>query len=73
MRFSPSLPIVPTSRIGRNPSDSQIGEFARKQDLIIVSKDADYSDRIINGVCRSERPRGVADTNYQSDGLTERK
>lgn len=47
LRFSPRLPIFPTSRIGRNPSDTQIWEYARKHDLVIVSKDADFSDRII--------------------------
>lgn len=47
LRFSPKLPIVPIFKIGRNPSDSQIWEFARKHDLVIVSKDADFSDRII--------------------------
>lgn len=47
LRFSPKLPIVPASKIGRNPSDSQIWEFARSHDLVIVSKDADFSDRII--------------------------
>jgi predicted nuclease of predicted toxin-antitoxin system len=38
--FSPKLPIVPASKAGRQPTDSQIWEFARKQDLVIVSKDA---------------------------------
>lgn len=47
LRFSPNLPVVPASRIGRNPSDSRIWEFARKHDLVIVSKDADFSNRII--------------------------
>lgn len=47
LRFSPKLPIVPASKVGRNPSDSQIWEFARSHDLVIVSKDADFSDRII--------------------------
>ena len=47
LRFSPGLPIVPISKVGRTPSDSQIWEFARKHDLVIVSKDADFSDRII--------------------------
>jgi len=47
LRFSPKLPVVPLSKAGRNPSDSQIWEFARKHDLVIVSKDADFSDRII--------------------------
>jgi predicted nuclease of predicted toxin-antitoxin system len=47
LRFSPKLPIVPASKAGRNPTDSQIWEFARRHDLVIVSKDADFSDRII--------------------------
>jgi predicted nuclease of predicted toxin-antitoxin system len=45
--FSPSLPVVPLSSIGANPTDSQIWEFARQHELVIVSKDADFSDRII--------------------------
>ena len=56
LRFSPRLPIVPASKIGRNPSNSQIWEFARKHDLVIVSKDADFSDRIITN---SPPPRAV--------------
>ena len=47
LRFSPKLPIISTSKIGRQPTDSQLWEFARKHDLVIVSKDADFSDRII--------------------------
>jgi predicted nuclease of predicted toxin-antitoxin system len=47
LRFSPKLPIVPFSKAGRTPSDSQIWEYAQKHRLAIVSKDADFSDRII--------------------------
>jgi predicted nuclease of predicted toxin-antitoxin system len=47
LRFSPELPIVSVLSIGRNPSDSQVWEFARERELVIVSKDADFSDRII--------------------------
>jgi len=50
LRFSPRLPIVPISKVGRTPSDSQIWEFARKHDLVIMSKDADFSDRIITSL-----------------------
>src|ERR1035437_315044 len=56
LRFSPKLPIVPPSKVGRNPSDSQIWEFAQSHDLVIVSKDADFSDRIIT---QSPPPRMV--------------
>ena len=47
LRFSPKLPVVHVASIGRNPTDSQIWEHARKHLLVIVSKDADFSDRII--------------------------
>ncbi|HEY5299015.1 MAG TPA: DUF5615 family PIN-like protein [Verrucomicrobiae bacterium] len=47
LRFSPKLPIILVPKIGKQPSDSAIWEFARKNKLVIVSKDADFSDRII--------------------------
>jgi predicted nuclease of predicted toxin-antitoxin system len=47
LRFSPKLPIVSISKIGKNPGDSDIWVYAKKHDLVIVSKDADFSDRII--------------------------
>ena len=47
LRFSPKLPIIPLTSVGRNPSDTRIWEFARKENLVIVSKDADFSERII--------------------------
>jgi predicted nuclease of predicted toxin-antitoxin system len=56
LRFSPKLPIIASSNVGRNPSDSRIWEFARKHHLVIVSKDADFSDRIITS---SPPPRVV--------------
>jgi predicted nuclease of predicted toxin-antitoxin system len=48
--FSPSHPVIPFSRVAKNPSDSQIWAYARKRRLVIVSKDADFSDRII--ICK---------------------
>jgi len=47
LRFSPKLPIISVPKIGKQPSDSEIWEFARQRELVIVSKDADFSDRII--------------------------
>jgi predicted nuclease of predicted toxin-antitoxin system len=47
LRFSPKRPLIRFSAVGRNPSDTQIWEFARKNDLAIVSKDADFSERIM--------------------------
>jgi len=56
LRFAPTLPIVPLSKAGRSPTDSQIWVFARLHDLVIVSKDTDFSDRIITS---SPPPRVV--------------
>jgi predicted nuclease of predicted toxin-antitoxin system len=47
LRFTPKLPIVRLSKVGRNPSDSRIWEYARRHDLVIVTKDTDFSDRIM--------------------------
>lgn len=47
LTFSPGLPVVSFAQAGRTPSDSQIWEFARQSELVIVSKDADFSERII--------------------------
>ena len=45
--FTPSLRVVSTSTVGTSPTDTQLWEFARNRHLVIVSKDADFSERII--------------------------
>ncbi len=47
LSFTPKLPIVSFSNVGKTPTDSQIWEYAHQHELVIVSKDADFSDRII--------------------------
>jgi predicted nuclease of predicted toxin-antitoxin system len=47
LTFSPSLPLAPVSVIGSSPTDTQVWEHARQHELVIVTKDADFSDRII--------------------------
>ena len=47
VQFSPSLPVVPAAQIGASPTDTMVWEFARQRELVIVSKDADFSERII--------------------------
>src|SRR3954469_15864846 len=47
IRFTPSLPIIPPSAVGSSPTDTEIWEFAHRSEAVIVSKDADFSERII--------------------------
>ena len=35
------------AHLGSDWSDSQVWEFAREKDMVIVSKDADFSDRVM--------------------------
>ncbi len=45
--FTASLPIIHVSRIGKSPTDSKIWKYAKQNNLVIVTKDADFSNRII--------------------------
>ncbi len=47
LQFKPQLPVFPFSKVGPHPSDAKIWNFAQQHELAIVSKDADFSDRII--------------------------
>jgi predicted nuclease of predicted toxin-antitoxin system len=47
LKCLPGLPAVPFSKAGEHPSDTDIWNFALQHELVIVSKDADFSDRII--------------------------
>ena len=47
LRIRPKLPVISFSKAGSHSSDSEISEYARLNELVIVSKDADFSDRII--------------------------
>jgi predicted nuclease of predicted toxin-antitoxin system len=47
LKFTPALPIIAGEENGENPSDSEVWNFAKANDLVIVSKDADFSERII--------------------------
>lgn len=41
------LPIIHAASLGTRMSDSALWEHARRHDLVIVTKDADFSQRII--------------------------
>jgi predicted nuclease of predicted toxin-antitoxin system len=47
LQFSPKLSVIPVLSLGTSRTDTQVWEFARERELVIVSKDADFSDRII--------------------------
>lgn len=45
--FSSELPVVTPQFSRKNPTDSEIWDYARYHKLVILSKDADFSNRII--------------------------
>lgn len=45
--FTPSLPVVFSTSLGQSPSDGALWDHARDHALAIVSKDADFSNRIM--------------------------
>lgn len=47
LTFRPGLPVAPVAGLGASPSDTQVWEHARREELVIVTKDADFSGRII--------------------------
>lgn len=47
IRFTPIYPITHISAIGNSPGDGEIWRYAEQNDLAIVTKDADFSERII--------------------------
>lgn len=47
IQFLPSLPVEHVTSLGESLSDTAIWQYAKDNDLVIVTKDADFSDRII--------------------------
>ena len=45
--FSPSIPLTHVSDLGPSISDSALWRHAREQELVIVSKDADFTHRMM--------------------------
>ena len=44
LRFTPAFPVIHVSVLGESPSDTQIWQYAKQNDLAIVTKDADFSE-----------------------------
>jgi len=47
LTFQPGLPVTSTASLGSSPSDTQVWDYAKREELVIVTKDADFSGRII--------------------------
>lgn len=47
LRCTPALPVVSITELGPSPTDTQVWDYARQHELVIVTKDADFSGRII--------------------------
>lgn len=45
--FTPSLPVSHALDLGNHLSDSELWLHAKSQNLVIVTKDADFSDRVL--------------------------
>lgn len=43
----PSLPVIHARQLGSQPSDTQLWQHAARNDLVIVTKDSDFSDRMM--------------------------
>lgn len=47
LEFNPALPVSSVTVLGPKPTDSQVWDHAKREKLVIVSKDTDFSERII--------------------------
>jgi predicted nuclease of predicted toxin-antitoxin system len=47
LRFTPSKPVRHVRDLGVSLTDPEVWEFARANDLVVITKDADFSDRIL--------------------------
>jgi predicted nuclease of predicted toxin-antitoxin system len=47
LRFVPSLPVIHSTSLGPKMSDSSIWERAKAHRFVIITKDSDFSDRIM--------------------------
>ncbi|UXE61649.1 MAG: DUF5615 family PIN-like protein [Woronichinia naegeliana WA131] len=47
IQFVPSLPIIHVSALGKSFSDTEIWQYAKEKNLVIITKDVDFSDRLM--------------------------
>ncbi len=47
LMFTPSLPVSHAVDYGNNPTDNELWQCAKLGNLVLVTKDSDFSDRIL--------------------------
>ncbi len=47
LRFTPSLPVLHARDLGLSLNDTDLWRYARERDLVIITKDTDFSERIL--------------------------
>jgi len=47
LTFEPKLPVIHATDLGDSPTDTHLWQHSQLHELVIVSKDADFSDRIM--------------------------
>jgi predicted nuclease of predicted toxin-antitoxin system len=47
LTFRPALTVIASTTLGSNPTDSEVWAHAKRERLALVSKDTDFSERII--------------------------
>ena len=50
IQFTSAFPVIHVLALGESPSDTQIWQYAKQNGLAIVTKDADFSDRLMADV-----------------------
>jgi predicted nuclease of predicted toxin-antitoxin system len=48
LRFVPSLPVIHATSLSPSPSDRVLWTFATQNAFVIVSKDTDFADRVMD-------------------------
>lgn len=47
LTFTPTLPLIHSSDLGQSLSDTSLWDYARHHEYVVVTKDADFTNRIM--------------------------